>query len=270
MSIQINVQEIIIRPSSIDTFYNCSYQWAKTFLEGVPSIPGNRAAMGTAIHKAAQVTWESSIKAQKKDLNATQAKDAAVAEYEEELKKGVQFDDGETKDSSIKEILLGTEAYLSDIAVYVPIPVAVEQRFTIDIDHSLVKAISGTVDYITKDTISDIKTGKRKATTSNYTTQQSVYKMLAMANGVDVKHNTIQNVVLKASPEGSVLPMETDVEQGKALVNTLLDTLDVAMQDKIPLEVLFRGNPRYMLCSNKYCNLYSVCPYVNGELRAAL
>lgn len=66
MTIQINVHDIIIRPSSIDTFFNCSYQWAKTFLEGVPSIPGNRAAMGTAIHKAAQVTWESSIKAGKK------------------------------------------------------------------------------------------------------------------------------------------------------------------------------------------------------------
>lgn len=266
---QINVNEIIIRPSSVDGFFNCSYQWARTFLEGIPSIPGNRAAVGTAIHKAAEVTWTNSIKAKSKDLNASTAVDAAVEAYREELQKGVQFDEGESEESSIKEIAKGTEAFLSDIAVYVPIPVAVEQRFTIPLaGHSLVTAISGTVDYITADSISDLKTGKRKATVSNYTTQQSIYRMLAEANGVDVKYNTIQNVVLKTAPEGMVLPIETNIQQSKKLLNTMLDTIDIAMQDVVPLETLFRGNPRYMLCDKKYCNLYSICPFVNGEQKA--
>lgn len=265
--LQINVEDMIIRPSSLDTFANCSYQWAKVFLEGIPSIPGNRAAIGTGIHRGAEVLWSDAIHTGKKDLNLSMVADAAVEAYEEEFKKGVQLDEGETKSGAIDEVVAGSRAFIDDIAVYTQIPVAVEQRFTIDITgHALVKAVSGTVDYLGKDNISDLKTGKRKATPANYVTQQSIYKLLATENGHDVKYNTIQNVVLKKVPEGQVLPMQTNVDQAKFLVNNLLDTLTLAASDTVPLELLFRGNPKYYLCSNKYCNQYSTCPYVKGEI----
>lgn len=267
MTIQINISEpIVIRPSSIDTFYNCSYQWAKTFLEGIPSIPGNRAAIGTAIHKAAEVTWTESMKKGSKVLNVTQAHDAAVAEFEELDKQGIQYEEDENKNASIKEVVGGVTAFLDDIAVYTPIPLGVEERFTVDIaSHPIVKAISGTVDYRGKDVIADLKTSKRKATTSNYTTQQSVYKLLANENGAGVTHNSIQNVVLKAQPEGQVLPIETNLDQAKQLLNTMLDTLEIAAAGKVALDILFRGNPKYYLCDKKYCAHYNTCPFVKGR-----
>lgn len=265
--IQINKSDLIIRPSSVDNFFQCSYQWAKVFLEGVNAIPGNRAAIGTGIHRGAEVMWTDAIKSGKKDMNLTMMTDAAVESYEEEFKKGVQLDEGETKSSAIAEVVAGTQAFVSDIAMYVPIPKAVEIRATIPIsNHVLVKAVSGTIDYLGHDNISDIKTGKRKATPANYTTQQSIYKLLALEEGHNVKYNTIQNVVLKTKPEGQVLPIETNIVQAKQLVNTMLDTLTFAMQDTVPLEVIFRGNPKYYLCSNKYCSLYSTCPFVKGDL----
>ena len=266
--IQINITDLIIRPSSIDTFFQCSYQWAKVFLEGINTIPGNRAAIGTGIHRGAEVMWTDAIKTGKKDLNMSMMTDAAVEAYEEEFKKGVQLDDGETKSGSVDEVVAGTRAFVDDIAVYTPIPKAVETRVTIDITHhELVKAVSGTIDYLGHDNISDIKTGKRKATPANYKTQQSVYKLLALENGHDVKYNTIQNVVLKQKPEGQVMAIDTDIDQAKLLVNTMLDTLTLAASDTVPLEMLFRGNPKYYLCSNKYCSLYNTCPFVKGDLK---
>lgn len=267
MTIQINITDpIVIRPSSIDTFFNCSYQWAKTFLEGVPSIPGNRAAIGTAIHRGAEATWTESIAKGKKVLNLTAATDAAVEEFEKLDQDGIQYDEDENKNSSIKEIVAGTTAFLDDIAVYVPVPIGVEERFTIEIaDHPMVRAISGTVDYRGADTIADLKTSKRKATTSNYTTQQSVYRLLANENNANILHNNIQNVVLKKESEGQVLPIEVNVDQAKFMLNSMLDTLQVASEGRVALETLFRGNPKYYLCDKKYCAHYNTCPFVKGN-----
>jgi hypothetical protein len=267
MTIQVNISEpIVIRPSSVDTFFNCSYQWAKTFLEGIPSIPGNRAAIGTAIHRGAETVWTESIKKGSKVLNLTAATDAAVEEFEKLDKEGVQYDEDESKNTSIKEVVAGTTSFLDDIATYVPVPLGVEERFTVDIaNHPIVKAISGTVDYRSVDTIADLKTSKRKATTSNYTTQQSVYRMLANENNAGVKYNNIQNVVLKKEPEGQVLPIEVNVDQAKFMLNSMLDTLEIAHQGRVALEVLFRGNPKYYLCDKKYCAHYNTCPFVKGS-----
>lgn len=268
--LKINAKDLIIRPSSIDTFYNCSYQWAKTFLEGIPSMPGNRAAIGTGIHRGAETLWTDAIKTGKKDCNITMITDAAVETYEEEFKKGVLLEEGESKNASINEVVAGCRTFVDDIAMYVPIPKAVEHRVTIEITgHALVKAVSGTIDYLGKDNISDLKTSKRKATPSNYTTQQSVYRMLAQENGHRVDYNTIQNVVMKAAPEGQILPIETNIPQAKRLVNSMLDTIAVAVQDVVPLETLFRGNPKYYLCDKKYCNHYSTCPFVKGDIAHA-
>lgn len=263
----INNTDIVLRPSSIDTYLQCSYQWAKVFLEGVSTIPGNRAAIGTGIHKGAEVMWSDAIKTGKKDTNITMITQAAVQAYEEEFSKGVQLDDGETKSSAIDEVVAGSRAFVSDIAMVAAIPKAVEIRATIAIGgHPIVKALSGTIDYLGHDNTSDLKTSKRKPTPSNYKTQQSLYRLLAESEGHTVKYSTIQGVVLKASPEGLIMPIETDTTQAKYLVNGLLEVLEVAAEDKVPLETLFRGNPKYYLCDKKYCSLYSTCPFVKGEI----
>lgn len=267
MTIKINCDELVIRPSSVDSFFQCSYQWGKTFLEGKTTIPNSRAAIGTAIHAGVERMWRESIEKNKTIANTSMMVDAAVESWKEETNGGVSFDDGENENTCIVEIVKGTEAFVEDIVPFTPLPVAVEERYTVNItDHPLVTALSGTVDYITENTIADVKTSKKKASVANYKTQQSIYKYLAVANGVNVEHNLIQNVVLKKQPDGAIYDMPVDVDQAKHLVNTMLDTLAFIAEDKAPIEMILRGNPKYYLCSPKYCTEYNTCPFVKGRL----
>ena len=267
MTIKINKENIRIRPSAVDGFYSCAYQWGKTFLEGKCTIPGARAAIGTSIHAAVETMWTDAIATGKKDSNLSKLTDAAMGAWKEQTHDGVKFDDGEDANTAAVEIIRGAEAFVEDIVPFTKIPNAVEEFYKVDIEHALVSELGGTVDYITNDTIADVKTSKRKLSTPSYTTQQSIYKYLAQANGVDVKHNLIQGVVLrKTGAEGMVLSMETNVPLAKRLINGMLDTLDIIAKDVAPIETILRGNPKYYLCSPKYCGEYETCPFVNGEV----
>jgi len=261
MSIKINNTGIVIRPSSIDNFQQCSYQWAKVFLEGVNTIPSSRAAIGTAIHKGVEVMWSEAIELNRKDPNTDMMFDAGVEAFKEESKLGMKYNDGETIDTCNKEIIEGTQAFVDELVPWLDIPTAVETRFTVDIgNHPVVTAISGTVDYLAPGRIDDVKTSKRKPVVANYVTQQSIYKYLAEANGHPVSHNMIQAVVLKKKPDCHLLELEPNVDQAKYLVNNILDTLEVAVKDIVPIDVLFKCNTKYYLCSEKYCTLHGSCP----------
>lgn len=268
MKINWTGEKIIIRPSAVDTFLNCPYQWAKVFLEGISTIPAARAAVGTAIHKAAEVLWTESMKENKKVANLSAATDAAMEAFKEEEQKGIQYDDSISKrDDAEYLIIKGAKIFIDDLMPFLDIPEAVEQRFSIEVNHPVVKEIGGTLDYLANKTIGDLKTTQRKATTANYKTQQSVYKYLAIINNKQVEYNYIQNVILsERSAGGQILDIEIDIKQAKFILETMLKTLKVFYEDKIPPELLFRGNPKYYLCSPKYCSLYDSCPFVNGEL----
>lgn len=271
MTIKINFEGIRIRPSAIDGFFNCGYQWGKTFLEGARTIPGARAAIGTSVHKGAEVFWTEAMQSGKKDANLSMLTDAAVQAWKEETHDGVQFDDGENENTAIATIIQGTEVFVADITEFTPIPSAVEHFVKIDVSHPLVSEVGGTIDYYCRSqkTLADLKTSKRAPIVANYKTQQSVYKFLAEANGMPVEHNLIQSVVFKKNPEGAILSLEPDVGQARFLVNHMLDVLDVLAQDKVRPELLLTGNPKYYLCSPKYCAQYKTCPFVNGTAPVA-
>lgn len=263
----INNDELVIRPSSVDSFLGCAYQWARVFLTGESSIPNGRAAIGTGVHRGAEVLWKDAMKTgNKEDIYIPGAVDAAVQEYKEETKNGVQHNDGEDDNTAISQVVEGVNVFVDDIMPFAEVPLAVEQRYTVPIDsHPLVKALSGTVDYLSDRCIADLKTSKRKATTSNYEIQQSIYKILVESNGIPVDFNLIQNVVFTKNPNGQILDMKTNEPKAKTVVNNLLDTLEVLATDKVAPEILFRGNPKYYLCSEKYCAFYNDCMFVKGE-----
>lgn len=261
--IQINNTDIRLRPSSIDTFLNCPLQWAKVFLEGKTSIPGARAAIGTAIHKSAEVLWLDAIETKKVDSNIDKLTDAAIEEFKElDNSSELQYDQGEDANTAQTEVKNGVRAFVEDIVPYTPIPTGVEKFFKVNIKHPLVKELGGTIDYLTDDVVADIKTSRRKAVMGHYTTQQSIYKYLAMEHGYNIKHNLIQNVVLgKKDVVGNIGEMDANVPQAKFIINKLLDTLELASNDTVPLDVLFRGNPKYYLCNPKYCAFFKECNY---------
>lgn len=256
--------KIIIRPSAIDGYFNCPRQWALTFLGDQPTIPGARAAIGTAIHAGVENEWKKAMASGQKDFNLTAMQDCAIDELQELDKQGLQYDANENLSTAESTVVDGTVAFVDDIVPFTEIPDAVEERYTIDLEHPVVNAVSGTVDYISKNAIADVKTSKRKPVPSSYATQQSVYKMLAEANGRTVEHSLIQGVVLKKVPDGHIMELEPKVDQAKYMLNSMLDTLEVFNEQKVAPEVMFRGNPKYYLCSEKYCAAHSICPYVQG------
>ena len=261
--------KIRIRPSSLANFISCPYQWYNVFILGKRSIPNARAAIGTAIHKGAEVLWSDAIHSGKVDNNLTKLTDASVAEFDSILKEeDINFDGVENANTARLEIIKGTNAFVEDIVPFTPIPTAVEKRFTVKLDHSMVEDISGTLDYIdeVRGVIGDVKTSKRAITASAHTLQQSIYKILATENGIDVRHNLIQGVVLKKEPVGTIQELDTNVAQAKFITNSLLDTLDVLHTGKVDPMILFRGNPKHYLCSDKYCSLRPTCPFVKGEI----
>ncbi|MAF36723.1 hypothetical protein CL622_06420 [archaeon] len=258
------MDKLVIRPSSIDTFLQCPQQWKRVFIDGVPSIPSGRAALGTAIHKAVEVMWNESIAAKEKSVNQSAMTDAAVEAFKEEEQHGLSYDTGDTRKSLMALIVPGTDAFIEDIVPYADIPEAVEKRYTVEIpNHPLVEAISGTVDY-DGTTMADTKTSKRKPTVSNYTIQQSTYKLLREKNGETVIDNQIHGIVLKKDPEGMILPAHIDMDLAKSAINSLLHTLEVYAEDKVDPDLLFRGNPKYYLCSPKYCAFYDTCKFRKG------
>lgn len=264
MTIKINNENIRIRPSAVDAFYGCSYQWGKTFLEGISSIPNSRAAIGTAIHAGIEKSWREAMTKGKADHNLSFMTDAAMESWKEETHEGVAFGDDETAGTCAKEIVNGMEAWVEDIAPFVPVPQAVESFFKIDIDNPIVTELGGTIDYLGHGTIDDVKTSKRKVVGGSYDTQQGIYKILAQANGHTINHSRLQNVVLTKQPAGQILTIEPDLEKAKNLVNGILDTMSLVAKDIVPIELLLRGNPKHVFCSEKFCAHYATCPWVKG------
>jgi len=264
------MDKIILRPSAIDGFYGCPKQWYETHIKGRQSIPSLRAAIGTAVHAGVETGWTDSMKVKTKIFSVGAIEDAAMEAFKEEEQKGLVFDEdlGESRRAAESEIRSGLDAFVEDIVPFTDIPDAVEQRYTVEIDHPVIAAVSGTVDYIKTSTgvIADVKTSKRKPVANNYVTQQSVYRFLAESKGIDIKHNQIQGVTFGAKGAvGHIIPLNADVPHAKVLMNDMLDVLDVYHEDKVSPEVLFRGNPNYMFCSPKYCAFYKECKYAKGE-----
>lgn len=269
MTIKINNTDVRIRPSAVEGFYSCAYSWGKNFLEGSSSRPNSRAAIGTAIHAGVEQMWNESIESKKKTHNMSAMTDAAMEAWKEQSDEGMAYGTGETEGSCAVEIMNGMEAFVEDIVPFTAVPRAVETFYKIDIENPIVSELGGTLDYITHDTIADVKTSKRKSGPEGHTVQQSIYKYLANSNGENIKHNLIQQVVLKKQPEGAILQLEPDIDQAKFLVNGILDTMDLIASDVAPIETILRPNPKHVFCSEKFCAHYGSCPAIKGNLAPA-
>lgn len=264
--------KIVIRPSSLSTFVSCPRQWYAVNVLGMNTIPNVRAAIGTSIHKGAEELWKEAMSTQEKKPNLSMASDASTEEFDKILKESEETDMEElTPDDAKSTIVKGVRAFATDIMTVTPIPKAVEQTFSIPLKHFAVSGIRGTLDYIGKSefgigyTIADIKTSKRKVAADSHTLQQSMYKFLAEKNGLKVDSNFIQGIVLaKTRTTGSVEKLEPEVEQVRYVTNNLLDRLD-ALKKGIDPMLLFAGNPKHFLCSDKYCSLRATCPFVTGK-----
>lgn len=268
MSIKLNKTGITLRPSSFLAYQQCRRKWALTHLEGRRQAQPARAVIGTAVHKAAELCWKHAIATGKKDLNISLAKDAAVQEFDNLCKKdALTYAGADTPNTARNLVASGAAIFIRDIASRVAIPTHVEKRYVIPVrNHPIVAEFGGTIDYISSDSIADLKTSKRTVSPQNHVLQQSAYKMVAEHHGHKVVRNEIHCVVFKKNPTGVVLPLEPNVEQVVHAVDNILKTLR-AFHDGGDPDILFPGNTGYYLCSPTWCGFHAQCDVVHGGSR---
>lgn len=257
--------KITIRPSSLVNFVSCSQQWYRRHILGEPMVNNVKAVIGTGVHKAVEVMWQEAIKTNDKTKpNRTFMLDAGIEKFDDEVKKtDVDFLDLDA-DTARSRIIDGVNCFVEDILPFTPIPLKTEQRFTVKLDNPFADKLSGTVDYISSDTIADIKTSGRKISAQSHVLQQSAYKYLAEQTGHTVKTTCIQGIVLnETKTSGCISKLEPNVPQMKFIVNNLLKRLN-ALDKGIDPDLLFPGNPKHYLCSDIYCSYRKTCRFVNG------
>lgn len=256
-------EPLIIRPSGVSAFMSCPKKYAASNLMGYKGWGSFATVRGTGVHASAEAIWNESIKAQSKIINITQAQDAAVESVEKAFEnEDIRLDDENFESKAgVKDAAAEGALIYCEMAKEIEIPAYVEHTMQIDLGDNII--VKGTADFISADgRIEDIKTSSKKATTSQYTAQLSVYARLAELNDikVDTENSRIQNVAfLKNKVEGHLLSFKLNQKMASYLINTIKERTILARQNPYEIDLLFPANPSSYLCSPKYCAYYDDC-----------
>lgn len=255
------MEKIILRPSSIQQYINCKAQWFNVHIMGMKTPPAAAANAGTSVHFGAEVGYREKI-ANGNLPPLSVVLDAAVETWQETVKQGeLTYGEGETPEKCEHDIVRGMEDYYNDIMTTCD-PIAVEKRYTYNLDHPMVESLSGTLDIVVERGVRDIKFTKKKSTASHYILQQSTYGLLRELNDEKVTHLGIHNVI--RGKEAVEFAMPYKPEYAKFWINRILDDLEKFHQTGD--ESIFQGTSptTYYLCSEKWCAFYDQCKFVEG------
>ncbi len=256
----------VLRPSSISSFIRCPYQWYLTMLKGRRQKPAAASTAGTSVHAGAEHGYRQKIVLGEL-AKKSECIDIAVSIWDDvNTDNDLEYRDGESKDKYTDDIVEGMDAYY-DIVMCVTDPVAVEKRYTVELEHPIFQAVSGTLDIVLEDGICDIKFTKRASTIMHYTLQQSTYALLREANGDTVNNLYIHNIVRPQAKKGAQIlvgELPKQIDYAKFWIDQILDT--TAQYSKTGDPLLFRGcSPdNNYLCNSQWCGFWNECPYVEG------
>ena len=236
---------------------------------------GVAAHLGTAIHKAAEVYYNESIKEAKWSAARDDYKGLAIDTFRERIKDDEPNDIKEVDINSIEKII-GDNclSYIknSEKLNSGKLPVEVEKKYVVEVNSPVIKNISGTLDIVGDDYIADIKTMRKSKNPKAYVLQQGVYAFLRQKFGEEVKdlrihrivltNNSIDNVSIIDSLDNPFTPIDAVIEKSKSYLELVIKTVNEF--NKTGNELLFRGNPESLLCNPKYCAYYGECKFKKG------
>lgn len=261
---------ITIRASALGDFLDCPARAEAKHLRGLRTPSGGSAVLGTALHRSTAVYDESTMTGA--GLTIDDAAGAAVDAIHQPS-DDVVWDDDSSPDKAEKIALALHERYCREIAPtqdYAAVEVQCERLEITDIGI----ALTGTTDRVRRVDagygISDVKSGGRAVSaagivpTSGYAYQIGVYELLAeKASGLPITSG------------GEIIGLQTGkTEKGQrvAVSAPIIGARDVLIGDADGpgvLEVIAKmihsgampGNPRSMLCSERYCPIHRQCKY---------
>lgn len=265
------MQIVTIRASALSDFLDCPARAEAKHLLGKRTPSSGAALLGTAIHASTAVFDQSNLTGT--GITIDEAAGAAVDAINQP-KEDVLF--GE--DESAKEIegiaVALHKRYCNEIAPkqdYLAVEVQCERLEITDIG----LALTGTTDRIRRthegNGIADLKSGKTAVKadgtveTKGHRYQLGVYELLAeRASGIPIEAPA-QIIGIQVA--------KTDRGQRVATSAAIHGARDVLIGDQESPGVLetvsrmihagsFPGNPRSMLCGDRYCPIYANCKYV--------
>jgi len=262
---------VVIRCSALTWWPDCPRRgaarlfWREIAAAGfkLRSTPrGVAAAIGTAVHKAAEVILRE--KAASGALPpSTVAADCAAETYDEQVRDGVLFDQTTANRTEGEVQAVGMiRAYHRVIAPQIE-PLAVEARLEAEIAPDMV--LSGRADVVAREPnrLRDLKTTTRPG--GSHAPQLGGYSLLNRSHGLDIEDAAIDSIhrvrVGRPQPEPVSRPVPVAAAETAAsnIIRMIARDLDVFRHGDPERRIApgdpwaFAANPNSMLCSEKYC-----------------
>jgi len=258
---------VTIRASSFGSLFDCPARWIAIHLEGRRVPQNGKAALGSALHAGTAVFDTERVAGQVPSVEA--AVDAAL----EAIRKPTSETDWEgEKDKAESVALTLTAKYCREESPkhdFVAVEASVESLLITDLNIIL----TGTTDRVERTDeglfgIRDIKSGKQavgtdgKAKTQGHAAQMGVYELVAEAATKLPMRAPAQIIGLQTNLTPDKQRIGTgEIEGAKEVLlgddgNTgLLVTAAKLVHGEIPPW----GNPKSMMCHNRYCPSFKTC-----------
>lgn len=259
---------ITIRASSFGTLFDCPARWIAIHLEGKRVPQNSKAALGTALHKGTAL-FDSERLSGIASPSVSAAEDAAVecinnpcSETEWEGEKAT----AEKIARSLTSKYCTEESHKHD---FVAVEASVESLTITDLNIVL----TGTTDRVFRNIdgeygIGDIKSGKQavgtdgKVKTQGHGAQMGIYELVAEAS-----------TGLRISAPAEIIGLQTNIAPDKQRIGSglIIGAKDALLGDDNNTGLLHTaaklvhgeypawGNPRSMMCHNKYCPIHFNC-----------
>lgn len=263
-----NSSMITIRASSLGSLFDCPARWCAVHIDGKRLPSTGKAQLGKAVHASTAVFDQSTIDGAGISIDeAAAAAVDAIHNPDEE----VDWEDDNPRDA--EKIALSLHArYCREIAPaqkYSAVEVKCDRLDIIDLGLSL----TGTTDRVRETeegfSICDIKTGKAavgsdgQVKTAGHAYQMGVYELLAEHAGSVPITGAAQIIGLNTAKTAASQRIGTGEIRGAR---------EVLLGDGESLGILenasklihggnFWGNPKSMMCHEKYCPTFLTCKY---------
>lgn len=262
---------VTVRASALSDALDCPARFEAKHLLGKHTPSSAAALLGTAVHASTAVFDKSTLEGAGITIEESAA---AAVDAIHHPREDVVFDEGESPQVAESIALALHRKYCREIAplqAYVAVEVTCNRLELPDIG----LALTGTTDRVRNTAdgygISDVKTGKTavkadgRVETKGHRYQIGVYEILAQfASGMPI------------TAPGQIIGLQTgktDKGQRAARSEPIHFARDVLIGDADSPGVLetvagmihagrFPGNPRSMLCGEKYCPIYNTCKFV--------
>lgn len=259
---------VTIRASSLSRLFDCPASWAATHIDGKRLPSTSKAMIGKAVHASTAIFDQSNI------VGAGITADEAAAAAVDTIKHPDEdVDWSEANPQQIEDIALSLhKKYCTQIAPkqqYAAVEIECDSLQISDLNI----ALTGTTDRIIQTAdgygIADIKTGVAavgadgKVKTSAHAYQIGVYELLAEhGSGLPI-HAPAQIIGLNTAKTK---------EAQRVGIGQIANAKDILLGNEYQTGVLqmaanlihsgnFYGNPKSMMCHEKYCPNFKTCPF---------